>query len=67
MRRDLPWIAWIATGVALECWSPLSKHIRRWLRITPQGRGHRLFEMTFLGTVAWFAVHILHEHQEQTR
>lgn len=64
MRRDLPWIAWLLTGIALERWSPLSKHMRCWLRITPQGRGHRVFEMVFLGTAAWFCAHVLHEHIE---
>lgn len=62
------WLGWLAAAVcsfaALEFTMPtkLSRVLRKHLRIQPQRPGHRLLGMALIGLLAWFASHVLDQH-----
>lgn len=65
------WVGWpvavLCSFAFLELTMPtkLCTALRRWLRIHPQRRGHRLAGTALALLLAWFLAHILDQHQDE--
>lgn len=68
-RDEKVWCGWIIAVAcsfgALETSMPtkLCACLRRWLRIKPQRRGHRVLGAALVISVGVFVAHILDQHQ----
>lgn len=70
-RSERVWAGWLIAVTcsfsALETSLPtkLCACLRRWLRIKPQRRGHRILGAALVIATGVFVAHILDQHQDQ--